>query len=147
MGSWRDNASAEAQSDMDALLGAALPFAQQQLAKRGEFYPFGVALTSQGNVEMLAATTGQEHPASTELLDILAKGATTRLGQFRAAAFVADVRLGPSQGDAIRVEIEHREGQAIAVLLPYSKKSFGRGVSYGQLIAAAGNHRLWPASG
>ena len=147
MGSWREKASAEAQSDMDALLTAALPFAQQQLAKHGEFYPYGIALKNDGSVEMLAATTGQERPPSTELLDLLAKGAAARLEQLRAAAFVADVRIGPGQGDAIRVEIEHREGHAIAVLLPYSKKGIGTGVTYGQLIAAAGNHRLWPGSG
>lgn len=129
---------------MDALLNAALPFAQQQLAKHGEFYPYGVALTTDGKVEMLAATTGEEHPASAELLDLLAKGVVSRLGQFRAAAFVADVRVGPGHGDAIRVEIEHQEGHAIAVLLPYSKKRFGRGVDYGQPVAANGNHRLWP---
>jgi hypothetical protein len=147
MASWRDSASPEAQSDMDELLNAALPFAQQQLAKHGEFYPYGVALTIEGKVELLAASTGDEHPASTELLGLLAEGARSKLSQLRAAAFIADIRMGPGQGDAIRVDIEHREGHAIAVLLPYSKKSFGRGLAYGQLIGAPSTHRLWSGRG
>ena len=37
MTSWRDSLSAEAQADMDNMLDAALPFAQQMLAKASKF--------------------------------------------------------------------------------------------------------------
>jgi hypothetical protein len=41
--------------------------------------------------------------------------------------------------------LEHREGIAIAVVLPYNKKRFGRGVDYGSLAAASGTRQLWDA--
>ena len=57
----------------------------------------------------------------------------------RAAAVVADVHL--PDGDAVQVELEHTEGPALTIQLPYSKKRFG--IDYGQLCAAAGTRQLW----
>jgi hypothetical protein len=51
------------------------------------------------------------------------------------------VRLPDSE--AVLVELEHREGPAIAVLLPYKKKRFGRGVEYSSLRAAPGHPQVW----
>jgi hypothetical protein len=41
--------------------------------------------------------------------------------------------------------VEHREGPAIAVFLPYKKKRFGRGIEYGSLSAGAGQGQVWSA--
>ena len=65
-----------------------------------------------------------------------------RCDRLRAAAVIADVRL-PDGGDAIRVELEHTEGLALTVLLPYSKKRFGRGIDYAPLQAGAGTRHVW----
>jgi len=61
----------------------------------------------------------------------------------RAVALVADVRAVGS--DAIRVEIEHREGQAMFVLMPYKRRRLKRGVDYGDLTAGAGHPQIWSA--
>ncbi len=45
----------------------------------------------------------------------------------------SDVRATDSE--AIRVDLEHSEGTAMAVLLPYTKKRFGRGIRYSALLA------------
>jgi hypothetical protein len=57
---------------------------------------------------------------------------------------VADVRLRGEESDAIQVEVEHREGVALKVFLPYQKKRFGGGIETGQMSAAAGERRIWP---
>jgi hypothetical protein len=140
--SWRSAASQEAQADLDGLVNATLPFAQQMLERHGEFFPFAAAVTSDGAVELLGTDPGTDYrPASTEALDQLVGGLRDRVGSLRAAALVADVRTGES--DAVRVELEHRDGHAICVLLPYRKLRLRRGIDYGDLHATPGQHRIW----
>jgi hypothetical protein len=129
---------------MDGLLGAVLPFAQQELTKHGEFFPYGAVLNKARQVELIAAYTGSEQPPSADVLVLLIEGARSKKAEIRAAAFVADVRL-PDRSDAIRVEIEHQDGHVIAVLLPYKNKK-GDGIEYGRLTAAAGVRHVWTAT-
>jgi hypothetical protein len=128
---------------MDALLSAALPFAKQQLAKHGEFFPYGVAMSLDGQIALVAGDTGTERPPSTEVLDILYEGLRSKAEENRGAAVVADVRLRGEESDAIQVEVEHRDGIALKVFLPYRKKRLG-GVETGQMRAEAGERRIWP---
>ncbi|HEY3140420.1 MAG TPA: hypothetical protein VGJ86_04790 [Acidimicrobiales bacterium] len=155
MPSWRDFVSEQAQDDLDGLINASLPFAQQMLEAHGEFFPYGAAVDDSGETRMVAADAGQYvQPgkqlrraghmrfSNTELLDLLLDGLRRDRDSIRAVAVVSDVRLADS--DAVRVELEHREGHAIAVLLPYKKKRrLRRGVEYGDLVAAPGEHRVW----
>jgi hypothetical protein len=149
MPSWREAATREAQDDLDGLLNAALPFAQQMLDEDGEFYPYGVALTDSGEVQMLAGYGGGEQPTSAAILETLVAGlrgdreTSGDRETIRAAALVANVRAKDS--DAVRVELEHRDGHAIIVLLPYQEKRFGRGIKYGSLTASPGSRQIWDA--
>ena len=143
--SWRDSASQQAQYDLDRLVNEALPLAQETLDKSGEFYPYGVAVALDGATRMIAGDPGEgEHPASTDVIATMLEGLTRTRDELRAIAIAADVRTSAS--DAIRVELEHRDGHAIAVLLPYKKKRFRRGIEYGSLSAAASTRRVWGQS-
>lgn|SRR5690606_39076846 len=142
MTSWRDGASEQAQDDLDGLVGAALPFAQQMLEQHGEFFPYAVALDESGEARMVAADPGMgEQPASLDVLAALASGLRSERDGLRAVALVSDVRL--SDSDAVRVELEHREGQALAVFLPYKKRRLRKGVDYTEMSASAGNPQIW----
>lgn len=145
MPSWRDHASPQAQNDLDGLLEPALGFAQQQLAQHGEFFPYAVVVRSDGQTEMIAARpdTDNDQPASGDVIDACRTALAERRDQLRAAAVIADVRLPDSGSDAIRVKLEHTEGPALTVLLPYSKKRFRRDIDYGQLTATAGIRHVW----
>lgn len=144
MTSWRDAASAQAQADLDGLLTPALGFAQQQLEKHGEFFPYAVVVRADGETEMVAARpdADDDRPPSADVIDACRSTLAEQRDRLRAAAVVADARL-PAGGDAIRVELEHTEGPALTVLLPYGKKRFGRGIDFGQLQAAAGTRHVW----
>jgi hypothetical protein len=142
--SWRDAATADAQNDLDGLVNAALPFATQMLESHGEFFPFGVALDGSGATRMVAGDPGHgEQPASADVLSTLVAGLRNQRDDLRAVALVSDVRLGDS--DAVRVELEHREGQAMAVFLPYKQKHLRRGVEFGDLAAGPGSQQVWSA--
>jgi hypothetical protein len=144
MTSWRDGTSPETQDDLDGLLDAALPFAQQQIETHGEFFPYGVALDSDGTLGMLAGDPdGSEQPASLDVLAVLFDGLRSQRDQLRAIAVVSDVRLADS--DAIRVELEHREGPAMAVFLPYRRSPILEGFEFGDLSAAPADRQVWSA--
>lgn len=140
--SWRASASQQAQDDLDGLLDVALPFAQQMLDKHGEFFPYAVVLDGDGAPRMVAGDPGQgERPASLDVLDILLDGIRAQRDEIRAAALVSDVRLAES--DAVRVELEHREGQALVAFLPYRKKRMRRGMEYADVVGSAGTPQVW----
>jgi len=146
--SWRDGASAQAQADLDSLLNVALGFAQRQLAKHAEFFPYAAAVRADGQTEMVAAPPdpSNDRPASSDVVAACISELRARREQIRAAALVADVTAAELGGDAVEVSLEHAEGPALRVLLPYSKRRFGRGVEYGQLRAMNGTKRVWPAT-
>jgi hypothetical protein len=131
-----------AHPDLDELLNAVLPFAQQMLSKHGEFFPFGSAMSADGKVEAHAAYDGDEQPPSQQLIDLLTHGFRQQAaaGKIRAAAICYDVRtIPPGQSektDAICVSAEHQNGEAADVYLPYKKGWFGK-ISYGQIFAGA----------
>lgn len=87
-----------AHPDLDALLNDLLPFAQQMLAKHGEFYPFGGSITIEDKHVSVGAKGESDHPKSQQLIDLLTQAfrrdATT--GQIRAAGICFDVRVVPS---------------------------------------------------
>lgn len=145
MASWRDAASQQAQDDLDGLLDPALGFAQQQLDKHGEFYPYAVVVDADGQQRMVAADTGSDRPASADLITALIAALSDDRDQLRAAAIVADVRLPETGGDAVRVTFEHSERIALTVLLPYKTKRFGRGIDYGGLQTEAAAAFIWPS--
>ncbi len=142
MTSWRDTASQQAQDDLDGLLNATLPFAHQMIEMRGELYPFGASVSTSGDTTMLAGDPDVgERPPSQSVLDTLLEGLIGNRDGLRAVALCAEVRLPDS--DAVRVELEHREGHAIAVLLPYKKKRLGRRVEFSALRAGSATQQVW----
>src|SRR5262249_56366350 len=86
-----------AHPDLDELLNALLPFAQQMLSKHGEFFPFGSAMSVDGKIEAHAASDGSEKPPSQQLIDLLTQSfrQQSSSGQIRAAAICYDVRTIP----------------------------------------------------
>jgi hypothetical protein len=143
--SWRDAASAETQADLDGLLTFLVGFAQDQLAKRGALAPCGAAVDVEGKQRLFGAAPPGDTPVieGATLISMLVEGLRRQRAELRAAGIAYDVRLPQEGRDAIAVDLEHREGQAMSALLPYGKKRFGRGIEYFDLRAEALTPRIW----
>ena len=136
--------------DLEELLNALLPFAQEMLAKHGEFYPFGAAIDISGEIAAQAAEPGGENPDSNEVIAMLVAGMREEAnrGEIRAAGICYDARVVPpgktEKTDAIACRLEHASGEAIVTFVPYRKGFMGR-YKYDELFASAGEQAIFPA--
>ena len=60
----------QAQDDLDNLLNLSLGFAQQELARRGEFFPYSAAIRTDGETELVATGVDDDddHPEPAAVL-------------------------------------------------------------------------------
>jgi hypothetical protein len=138
--------------DLDALLPVLLDFAQLMLAKAGEFLPFAASMSVDGTIKSVGGYSGDEHPPSQELIDLLVsafqRDAVTQ--SIRATGICIDVRTIPpgetAKTDAICSRLEHADGEAVDVYLPYRKGLSGR-IKYGSLFASPGERRIFGGAG
>ena len=151
MTSWRDETSEQVQDELDDLLDVSLRAAQQRLDEAGEFYPFAVTSAEVGRAEVLTPPvhTGPRAVADvTEVFELCWAALREAAGSARAGAVVTNV--GGSDGDAIAVALEHREGPAIEVFLPYVTQGKTNGKKppqkhrFGELQAGPWQPRIWP---
>ena len=150
MTSWREDTSQQVQDELDDLLDVSLRAAQQRLDDVGEFYPFAVTIAEVGRVGVLTPQVQTGPRAVADVAEVFELCWTTLRGQAdraRAAAVVTNV--GGPDGDAIAVALEHREGPAIEVFLPYVAQGKTNGKKppqrhrFGELQAAPGQSRIW----
>jgi hypothetical protein len=145
MTSCRNDTPQPVQDDLDGLAGARLDAAQHLLGKNGEFFPFGVTLSAEGDEQMVAADPSLgEHPESQAVLEVFYAGVLADRDTLRGAAFVSDVRVDGS--DAISVRFEHRDGgPAMEIMQRYAKKRFRGGIEYGATSVHSTDRRIWAA--
>ena len=138
-------------ADLEELLNALLPFAQEMLGKHGEFYPFGASIDAKGEITAQAAEPGEENPDSQEVIGMLIAGmrAEAQRGEIRAAGICYDSRVVPpgktEKTDAIACRLEHSNGEAVQTFVPYRKGFLGR-YKYDELFATEGDQAIFSAA-
>ncbi len=143
---WGQDVS-RAKADCESLLSAVLPFAEQLLRERGEFFPYGGAMKANGELASVAGYDGREQPPSEDVIRLIRQGFVegAKSGAYVATALVYDVRVTlPSSGqksDAIAVSLNHRDGYSVVVLFPYQIKN-GE-LQYGETIAQEGERNVF----
>jgi hypothetical protein len=141
---WRASLSQAAQADLDRLFAdsiqvAAIGLEHQNLA------PFMLVIATNGDRAMrnLGAPSRQRSVDAV----ITALQNETDAENLRARATVMDVTVRePFAGDAINVRLEHREGQAIDILVPYRTTDDGITIDGQAMKASVDVARLWPTS-
>ena len=106
--------SASAQSDVDRLLAADVDLSS--LGKHPE--SDGIANATTNQLRSIAAT-------------------------IRCAALTVNTGLSEMKTDAVEVRIEHREGAALLVFLPYKRPRFGGDIDFGDLRAYPAAPNIW----
>ncbi len=137
-----------ANPELERLLGATVPFAKDMVEKYGEFYPYGAALQTDEQVGLLQGGPEGENPPVQAVLDAVIEGLRQAAGEgrIRASAVCIDMRVTrpgeTEKTNAICVQLEHAEGEAIDVYVPYSKQSEGE-VAFGEMFAGPGEARIF----
>lgn len=132
------------QDDIEECFGTVLDLSGHLLGKNGEFFPVAATLASSGGEASLMAVGDDalgEQPDSTVVLQRLYGAAAAQRASIVAAAFASDVRLDDGQ-DAVRVEVEHVDGPALEILVPYRRSRLRRSVAFGDMSTALGDRHL-----
>ena len=136
-----------AKSEVEELLNAVLPFAEQMLEKYGEFIPYGGAMKPNGEIVSVAGYDGDENPPSQDIINLL-KGsfrAAGNEGTYKATAIVFDIRVAPpgaeEKTDAVAVALDHKENYSVIVVYPY--QILNGQVEFGQVFAQAGENDIF----
>ena len=134
--------------ELEELLNALVPFAQEMLSKHGEFYPFAASMDLDGEISCVAGDTGDEQPGSEDVIELLSEGLRdeARQGKIRATGICLDIWTIPpgktEKTDAICVRLEHVDGDAVHCCVPYRKGMLGK-YKYGDLFAGAGDRVIF----
>jgi hypothetical protein len=136
---------AEPTDEIQEILSFLLPYAERMLNEHGEFYPYAAALGSDGELNEVA--TDDDSPDVAETLLALHEGLRERAaeGAIRASGIAADVTLtDPDSGettDAVQVELDHADADAVDIFVPYETE--GEGIKFGELVAAEGREPVF----
>ena len=116
---------ADPRAEIEQILNYRLPVAERMLSSHGEFYPYAATMDAGGDVQAVSAA-GEEQPDGSELLRALhaeLRDQASR-GAIRASGIAADVTLtDPDSGDttdAVQLELDHAETDAVDVFVPYT---------------------------
>jgi hypothetical protein len=138
---------AEPTDEIQELLNFLLPYAERMLNQHGEFYPYAAALGSDGGLNAVGTDLDDDSPDVGELLLALHQGLREQAaeGEIRASGIAADVTLtDPDSGettDAVQVELDHADADAVDIFVPYETED--EGIKFGELVAAEGREPVF----
>ena len=138
---------AEPTEEIQELLNFLLPQAERMLGQQGEFYPYAAAVESDGSIEPVAPAVDDGNPDVGNILVALHRDLREQAaeGAIRASGIAADVTLtDPDSGettDAVQLELDHADADAVDIYVPYVSSS--EGVTFGELVAAEGREPVF----
>jgi hypothetical protein len=137
----------DAQTEAEELVSAVLPHAEGMLMAHGEFFPFGGALTLDGDVAQLAV--GEEHRESPvevivdELKMQLRSGADTNTYRATALVFPIQAQLPGDEGEteAVAIALDHQANFSVVLIIPYILSEGS--VQFGEAVAQQGENDIF----
>ena len=128
----------------EVLLDKLLPFAEEQMKKHREFYPFAAVILTDDAVELTGSYDGGESKdVINDLIQIHKQLAHD--GKIKASGIVWNASVTSADGkpsDAIIVSLEHKDDYSVIVGEPYKIGLFKK-VTFGSLFAIEGKHDIF----
>lgn len=145
MTEWRETATEATQDDLDRLADVTIAAARNFLDRNGQFIPFPMAVKADGELALIGLVQPDtpEYPVVEEVVDGIVDLFRDRRDSIRALAIASDVTIPSEQVDAIEVRLEHRDGIAITVLVPYRADPLDDSYEYDEPRAQEGEHVIW----
>ena len=108
----------------EVLLDKLLPFAENQMKKYREFYPFAAVILMDDTVELTGSFDGNEHPESKDVINDLIQihKQLASEGKIKASGIAWNASVASADGkptDAIIVSLEHKDDYSVIVGEPY----------------------------
>jgi hypothetical protein len=130
-----------ANEEIQRLLDYCLAFAKESLKSHGELPPFGAVMRRGGALVPVLPKADENTPISgPAAAEVLTTG-LRRLASEQQATVLAlcwdgfvSIEGAPTKTDAIVVGLEHENGEALDVFVPYRKRRF-LGYTFGEMIA------------
>ena len=140
---WRDDISEGAQGDLDTVFSQAAMLAQTLLMRNREFFPFAATISAKGAVGLSTPVPDAAAPTVHDVIESIVAELKQGKAAKRAYAITALARTQEG-GEAVRIELEHKEGIALVIGLPVVRGESGA-VSFGDMRALPGTRIVWPA--
>lgn len=144
---------AQAPPKPNELVDHFMSFGMSMLERHGEFFPYGAALTADGQMVMVATDLEVDHPSSNEVIDSLRKAFKSQAdnGEFDATALFFDARISnPGTGkaqDSIAVAYDTRQDVSEIKYYPYTLRRrllpWKRNLDIEAPIQEAGKHDIF----
>ena len=131
----------------ELLLDKLLPFAEDQMKKYREFYPFAAVILTDDTFELTGSYDGNEHPESKDVINDLIQihRQLASEGKIKASGIAWNASVASEDGkpsDAIIVSLEHTNDYSVIIGEPYKIGLFKR-ITFGNLFAMEGKHDIF----
>ena len=137
----------DAQSEAEELVSAVLPHAEGMLVAHGEFFPFGGAMTLDGDIAELAVEEEHQNSDVEAIVDALKtklrSGADSNSYRATALVFPIQAELPDAGGetDAVAIALDHQANFSVLLIIPYALAEGA--VEFGEAIAQQGENDIF----
>jgi len=137
----------DAQAEAEELVSAVLPHAEGMLLSHGEFFPFGGAVTLDGDIAQLAVDEEHREASMEEVVEALKvklrSGADTNAYRATALVFPIHARLPDTddETEAVAIALDHQANYSVVLIIPYILADGA--VEFGEAIAQQGEDDIF----
>ena len=137
----------DAQAEAEELVSAVLPHAEGMLIAHGEFFPFGGAVTLDGEIAQLAVDEEHRDSSIEDVIEALKgklrNGADTNAYRATALVFPIQAQLpgAEDETEAVAIALDHQANYSVVLIIPYVLSDGA--VEFGEAVAQQGEDDMF----